>query len=316
MNSLNLKGMIEKVINDLANNTPIDEYALKIEFIAKHLKNSKFSNWIKNELNGYDINTPLPPCRIIHTQIIADLFIDNGVKALSLKGHTMPLAQLGKELADKFSTIELRDSVISLSKIMTSDSSIGCTITEYERYHLNNIYAHSNILRAYKPLQQTDCLNVIYKFKSNLLDIFMEFNDTLFDNELNFELMNKNKDIEKVINQVINTGVYVSEHSTASISSTNIVGGEKNTINITKETKNDLQDIIKKIELLSKDIEFDREDIANEITRIQVELNNTIQKPQIIKSALNAIKGIAIGVGANQITPLVNEALDKILKNF
>lgn len=47
-----------------------------------------------------------------------------------------------------------------------------------------------------------------------------------------------------------------------------------------------------------------------------MELNNTIQKPQIIKSALNAIKGIAIGVGANQITPLVNEALDKILKNF
>lgn len=47
MNSLNLKGMIEKVINDLANNTPIDEYALKIEFIAKHLKNSKFSNWMK-----------------------------------------------------------------------------------------------------------------------------------------------------------------------------------------------------------------------------------------------------------------------------
>lgn len=316
MNSFDLKGMIEKIINDLANNTPIDEYALKIELIAKHLKNSRFSNWVKNELNGYDINTPLPPYRIIHTQIIADLFIDNGVKALSLKGHIMPLAQLGKELANEFSTIELRDSVISLSKIITSDSPIGYTITEYERYHLNNIYAHSNILRAYKSLQQTDCLNVIYKFKSNLLDIFMEFNDTLFDNELNFEVMNKNKDIEKVINQVINAGVYVSEHSTASINNANIVGGEKNTINLTKEAKKDLLDIIKKIEILSQDIKSDHEDIANEITRIQVELNNTLQKPQIIRSALNAIKGIAIGIGANQITPLVNEALDKILENF
>ena len=54
---------------------------------------------------------------------------------------------------------------------------------------------------------------------------------------------------------------------------------------------------------------------ANEIYTIKVELNETIQRPKIIKSALNAIKGITIGVAGNKITDLIDHGLE-IIRNL
>lgn len=311
--NINIKEMVDSVIIDLSNNTSINDYALKIQIIAKYLKNANFSQWVKNELEGYKARSILPPHRIIHTFVKANLLIDNGVKAVKLTDHMMPLGSLKKELVDEISTIELRDSVLSLLSLVSSeDKTLGYSITEYERYHLNRIYEYSNILSAHKVLQKTDCEQVIFKFKSMLLDLFIEFNETLFNNELDFEVMNKKTEIDKVINQTINAGVYITDKATANINNSNITSGNNNTIVISNQTKNDIQNIIEQIEQLSKELEADRDDIACEILRIRTELNNTIQTPKIIKSALNAIKGIAIGVGANQITPLVNDALTKI----
>lgn len=310
--NINIKKMVDSVIRDLSNNTSINNYALKIQIIAKYLKNADFSQWVKNELEGYNVDSILPPHRIIHTFVKANLLIDNGVKALKLTDHVMPLGTLKQELIDKISTIELRDSVLSLISLISSQDNIGYSISEFERYHLNHIYQYSNILNAHKVLQKTECEQVIFKFKSMLLDIFMEFNETLFNSELDFDIMSKRTEIDKVINQTINAGIYITDKATANINDSTVTNGNNNTISISKQTKNDIQRIVEQIEQLSKELEEDRNDIACEILRIQAELNNTIQSPKIIKSALNAIKGIAIGVGANQITPLVNDALTKI----
>ena len=104
MEKVNIKRMMESVINDLSNNETIQTYALKIKFIANHLKNEKFTRWVNNELEGYRNVDELPSYRLLNTQIIADLLIDNGIKVLTLKNSEMPLANLGdKELIKKLS---------------------------------------------------------------------------------------------------------------------------------------------------------------------------------------------------------------------
>lgn len=315
MEKLNVKTLIESVLSDMANNTTIDTYILKIQMIARLLKNKEFSLWINKELNGYGETDIIPTHRILQTRIVANLIIDNGVKAMSLSNHEMPLYTLEADKSKKMSTINVTYSIAALSKLISSstDNEICYSITEYEKYLLNTIYDHSNVLSAHKPVMIADFEYIIHKFKSTLLDLFMELNDTLFNKEIDFDAMSNKKEIEKIVNQTINTGVYIAEKGNAQFSDSTIVGGSNNKVQINSQSKEKLSQIIDKIEDFAKDIEDDREDLAAEIAKIKMELDGQFQQPIFIKSALNAIKGIAIGVSANNITPLVNSALE-ILK--
>lgn len=309
MEKNSLKGMIESVITDLTNNEPINHYALKLQVISRSLKNETFSKWLEKEINGYQTDDILPIYRILSSQVKANLIIDRGFNKAQFTDHTMPLYQLGKELAKEISTIEIKESIIALTSLTKGDSPLALSTTEYERFKLSKIYQDSTILSAKKPLQRSDIELIIHKFKSSLLDIFIEFNETIFADEIDFDLMTKTKDIDKIIHQTINTGVYLSGHSTANINGSTLIGGVDNEVHINAETKNELDSIINKVEQLCQEIEADREDIAREIFSLREELDNTIQRPKIIKSALFALKGITMGVAGNKATELIDKAL-------
>lgn len=318
MGKINIKELVESVIEDLANNKPVSEFALKLKLIAGQLKNQEFSNWLKNELEGYTDVEQLPDYRIINSFVKANVFIDHIVKHAQLRDHTMPLVQLqDQELEKNMSKIRLTDSVISL-EIWANDHDNGLrmNLTEYERFHLGKIYQNSTILDAWKPLSNTDCDNVVLKFKSTLLEIFVGFNDTVFNDELNFDLMSKRKDIDKVISQTIHAGVYIAENSTATITDSQIVSGDHNTLTLNQSSKKEIEGIVSNIENLSLDVANNREDIATEIANIRYELGNKVQRPKFLRSALNSIKGIAQDIAIETIKDklilLADSALDKI----
>ncbi len=154
--------------------------------------------------------------------------------------------------------------------------------TDYEKQKLSSVYENCTILSAVKLIQQADFEFIIHKFKSIILDMFMEINDTLLEDKIDFDIMAKRKDIEKIVQQTINTGIYLSENATANISSSKIIGGTNNNLQISDKAKTDLESIVNKIEQLSAEIEADREDIVTEILTLRDELNNTIQRPKII----------------------------------
>lgn len=58
-------------------------------------------------------------------------------------------------------------------------------------------------------------------------------------------------------------------------------------------------------------MEVDRDDIAFEISKIKLQLEKG-ESPKLIKSAFNAIKGIASSVAADQITEVINQSLPNI----
>ena len=59
------------------------------------------------------------------------------------------------------------------------------------------------------------------------MDLFLELNEMVFNNEINFNVMEKKK-ISQIVNQTINTGVYISDNSNANIQNSNIIGGSQN----------------------------------------------------------------------------------------
>lgn len=121
--------------------------------------------------------------------------------------------------------------------------------------------------------------------------------------------MEKKKEISQIVNQTINTGIYISDNSSANIQNSNIIGGTQN--NFSEDFKKNVLELTEKIERLAEDIEVDRDDIAFEISKIKLELQKE-ESPQLIKSAFNAIKGIASNVAANEISDVINQGFQNI----
>lgn len=315
MGKASLKGMIESVISDLTNDEPINRYALKLQWISRNLKNETFSQWLTKEIDGYKFDDNVPDYRVLRTQVQANLIIDQGFNKTHLSNHIIPLLPLGLKLAKEISTIRIIESVIVLTKLIEEKGSLAFSTTEYERVKLGQIYENSTILGATKLIQRSDFELIIHKFKSALLDIFMEFNETIFEDEIDFDIMTKKKHIDRIIKQTINTGLYLSENASANINNSTVIGGEGNKVQLSAKSKSEFEVVLNKIEQLCLDVEADREDIASEILVLRDELNNTIQSPKIIKSALNALKGITIGVAGNKITDLIDNGLE-IIRNL
>lgn len=71
---IDLKKQIESIIEDLANDAPISRILLKAQTIAFYIKDESFTNWIKNEQNGYSTINDLPEYRKAKCEVKAKVF--------------------------------------------------------------------------------------------------------------------------------------------------------------------------------------------------------------------------------------------------
>ncbi len=155
---------------------------------------------------------------------------------------------------------------------------------------------------------------IIHKFKSTLLDIFMELNDTIFDDEIDFDVMAKRTDIEKIVNQTINAGIVNMGNGTISANDSTNIGGQNNSVVINSEVKGEIEKVVAQIKEVTESFEDEKEEVLNELARIITQLDKPAPKTNIIASALQTINGILMGVAGNMATPVVIEGIKNVLK--
>lgn len=313
---MDVKKLIESVIYQLANNEPLSELVPKLQVISKLLKNDKFKSWVESEfIYGYSGNSDIPDYRKITMSNVKASFIQHQGfgRMMQYTNFDIPIINLGNEIYNEFASISIRQTVFSIDRILKENKGdIHLSLTQYEKVLVQSeILENCEISNISKIASREYFLNIISKAKAKLLDIFLELNETVFENEINFNVMEKKEEISQIVNNTINTGVYVSENSTANINDSNILGGTKNQASFSPNFKSEVLELIEKIDELSKDVETDRDDIAYEISKIKLALEKE-ESPKIIKSAFNAIKGIANAVAANEITELLNQNLPNI----
>ena len=74
MEKLNVKALIESVVQDLIENQPLTSILLKVQAIAHYLHNEQFSLWLKNETKGdYQKVDELPDYRKSTCEIFANI---------------------------------------------------------------------------------------------------------------------------------------------------------------------------------------------------------------------------------------------------
>ena len=127
--------------------------------------------------------------------------------------------------------------------------------------------------------------------------------------------MNKKKEVDRIVSHTINAGVYI-ENSSAKIDNTQITVGDNNTISISSHDKEMLNKILGEIEKINESTGVNNQEIKDEILNIRNEIEQKNQKPKLVKSSLNAIKGIAYSIAANQIVQLANQGLEIVGRFF
>lgn len=289
---MDTKQLIEEVITDLANNKSLESVINKVQVIARLLKNDAFSKWIDLELiNGYDEKDAIPEYRkVTIAEIKADYIVPHGFGVLHVKRQRVPIENLGKEHYEKMATIILREPITSLQDVYRRNSNVHYSLTPYEMGKVQEVLGYSQITQVYKVVSNQDILNIINKAKSKLIDLFLEFNDKIFDGGLNIPPSNQADQIQEI---VINAGLVQTGDGTIYVHDSNVIGGKNRNISLSSDSKAQIADILNRIEQLSNEVDADRTDIAEAILTIREELNKPTPQPMILKMGFSFIKKIA-----------------------
>lgn len=311
---MDIKKLIESAISQLAYNESIASMVAKLQVISKLLKNEEFESWVNTEfINGYDISK-VPEYRKVNVSSVIATFVSyQRGRCMHYTNSEIPIINLGIELHDKITNVSIIQTVTSIDQIlMDNRGDIHLALSQYEKLLVQHkILKNCDIMEISKVVPREYFLEIVSTAKTELLNVFLELNEIMFENELNFNIMEKKDEISQIVNHTINTGVYVTESATANINNSNVFGGTENSISFSDNFKNEVMELTEKIEELSKDVEVDRDDIAFEISKIRIQLEKG-ESPKLIKSAFNAIKGIASSVAADQISEVLNQSLPKI----
>ena len=314
MKNINIKELIESCIADLMNNQPLSTIFLKVQTMSFYLKNDQFKKWFDSERNGYQSIKGIPDYRKTGCQVFGN--INNPFKGI-YKNYHIPIDQVGNDtIRDFLANCSFCESIIELENLSTSseEGSIRKYVPGFAYSEIQKSFSAGNYVEAvWQTVSRSTVVNIVESVKSKLLQFFLEMDDQ-FNNDINFDIMTKKNEIDKIVNQTINTGVYVTDKGTANITDSPIIGGQGNCVQISMSTKKELEDIVSKIEALANEVDDDRTDIADAILSIREELEENTPRPRFLKIAFNSFKAIGTGVIANKITPIVDSALEILNK--
>ncbi|HJA97946.1 MAG TPA: hypothetical protein H9920_09570 [Candidatus Alistipes faecavium] len=312
---MDIKQLIEETITDLINNKSLESVFGKVQVIAKSLKNNTLSQWVDCELiNGYGEDDVVPEYRQVHiAEIKADYIAPHGFGALQVvTSQRVPIENLGRERYEQIAIISLREPITSLQQAYKPDHDVHYSLTPFEMNEVQKVLGNRQIMQAYKVISNQDLLKIINKAKSKLIDVFMEFNDTIFNGDLNIHSSNNADRIQKI---VINAGLVQTGDGTINVHESNVLGGKNQDISISSGSKAQIADILNRIEQLSNEVDEDRTDIAEAILTIREELSKPTPQSKVLKMGFSFIKKIASSFVDKSMEVLADKGISYLIES-
>ncbi|CAM4368762.1 hypothetical protein [Gillisia limnaea] len=327
----NTSKWIDGIVQDLVDSEKkLKDTLLKVQVLAFKIKNEKLKNWVDSELNGYKDNN-IPEYRIIPTPVSGNLVQNRGFGGfLTRNNTTLPIEYLKKETYKRVTRLEFSSKVSEIERMLAQDKSYHIDIPHYIYIEFNESLANGwEVDAAWQKISLNSLEGILSSIKSNLLTFLLELNQEIGDNE-DYSIMVKEKNVDKLFEKTIGSisgktvNVQIGDRSMKTVSK-----GEKSNLNISQgqdvnqeiniDIKNDVQELI---QILNENLENfglnneDKEDVCNEINRLETQLDRSNPKFNIINTAIHTINGILTGITANAYTPLVLDKLQDILSKI
>lgn len=300
---MDTKKLIENIIEDLVNDVPISKIMLKAQAIAFALKNEEFSKWVYQEQNGYKDPKRIPDYRKVGSALVVNASFPLG---RIVNNYHIPIDILPNPVAKEYFTrARILQSITAIEDL--------CNTSEGKQIYLEvpgvlwrDIEAslvEGNVLAAKQVLSLSTLKAVVENLKSQLLQFFLELGSNV---DIDFNVLANGDAINKIMNQTINAGVY--NIGDVSLTNSTVVGGQGNCVTIAPKLRNEIEDVLRKVEALRRDVEADEQDIAEVVMDIRAELEKESPSKKWLKRGLQALKSFhavvvekAIEYGIDQI---------------
>lgn len=324
----NTSEWIDKIIEDLVNpNIKLSDNLLKVQVLAFKIENSTLREWVEGEINGY-VGKEKPNYRRIPTATIGNLIQDGGFRGIWTKKNTsLPVEYLESKIRDSLMSIKMDSSVSELEKMIESNGSYQVNLPHIICQEFSKILKPWQVDSAWQSISLNSIEGILSTIKSTLLNFLLELNKEFGDND-NLSIMKKKKEINEIFDKTIGSisgeqiNITLGNNTAQTINSgdnstTNVAAGEN--VNQQVEIKSDVEDFLKILKENFENLDLsadDKEDVSNEMTRIESQLKREVPKVNIIGAALNTVNGILTGIAANAYTPIVLDKLNELIGRF
>lgn len=299
-----MKAMINKIIQDLGDDRPIKGILLKTQIVASRLGNEDFETWIKNEQNSYPNAENIPDYRILNAIVKADVtqpFVG------MYKNVTIPQGVFDEDIInDYMSHVRIIQSLSEIENICSGKKNGNLSVNSPAiAYSEVNKYVNGNAERVWQEFPISSLAGIVDIFKSKLLSFFLDL-DKKINAGVDFSKIEGQKEIKNIMNNYyINSVVANTGDGTVN---TGDICENAPTLYISDQSQKDkLQSIITQLEEKASNI--DNPDLRMAVDTIKEECAKPSWCKKTLNLAFNAIQGIATGIAANQLTPIVAQAL-------
>ena len=303
MRNSELKKLIEKIIQDLGDDKPIHSILLKAQIVAANLENENFSTWIRNEQNGYPNLMEVPDYRVLNAIIKADVFQPY---VGTYNNCTIPPGIFSnEELNDLMTQARIRQSLFEIENMCKNkpngNFSINCPAIVYSEI---NKYVRGKAQGVRQEFPVSSLASIVDIFKTKLLAFFIELDKKL---EAGVDFLNIDKEEITQIMNTYNINSAVANLGEGIVNTGDIIGNDI-TLYVTDPFQQEkFKDILSEIKnIVEKSNNTDLKEMVNDINQ---ECKKTNWSKKLLKTTLNAMKGIATDVIADQLSPLVANAL-------
>lgn len=302
MDNDEIKKLIERIIQDLGDDKPISGVLLKAQIVAANLGNENFSTWIKNEQNGYPNSMDIPDYRILNAIVKADISQPLGMVC----NCTIPPGMFENEqLNDLLSRARIWQSLFEIENMCktkpSGNFSINCPVIVYSEV---NRYVRGNVQNVRQEFPVSSLESIVDIFKTKLLSFFIEIDKKL---EAGVDFLSIGKESINQIMTTYNINSAVTNIGEGSVNTGDIIENDITQYVTDQKQQEKFKEIISGIKDLVE--QTGNVELMEQVNDIQEECKKTNWSKKLLKTTLNAIKGIANGVIANQLSPLVADAL-------
>ena len=328
----NIGTWIDNIISDLVDESKkLSDTLLKVQVLSHKLANSQLSQWVKDELNGYQGNSKnIPSYRNVQTIVRGNLIQNRGFGGmLTFQNHQIPIEYISDEkIRKRLTQCDIINSISELEYLLNEKKGKLMIPIPHPIISLINDTLGNNFFTndAWQEISPNFLRGILSSIKSHLLNFLLTLNDSI-TNDLDFSIMKNKKQIDDLFKKTIGN---ISAHTvnlsmgdsspqminSGEVKNANIQGGKNNIQNNTAEIKDNTKEIVDLINKLLEDPEIskdDFDDLSNQVTILNSQLSRDTPKIGIISSALSCTKNILTGITANIITPVILDKINQVL---
>jgi len=300
-----MKNLVDRIIQDLGEDKPIKGILLKAQIVASKLNNNDFKTWIENEQNGYPDASNLPDYRVLNAIVKADLSITfSGY----VRNYTIPAGIYDDPIIEEcICKVRITHSLQEIETIYENKKG-GNVSTNLPAmaYTEVNKYVSGNVEQLKQEFSVASLIHIVDIFKSKLLSFFLDIEKEM-NVGINFSKIEEQQD---KITQIMNTyyiNSAIANTGAGSVSAGDIRDNTSLQIISDSEQKEKFLSLVSQLKEEANSL--NNSDLTETIDLITEECNKPSWAKRTLRVALNAVQGIATGIAANQLTPIVTNAL-------